>query len=378
MSQDTPDQATGRGPDPERPETEVSDAAPTTPAGAGTPAAAADAPAAPVAPTPGTSTTAAPVPSAAPAQSAASDPAPVPGPAPTYGAPSDAAPQPDSYPAADDTGPVASSVLATEGGPGLGARLGAEAFGTFLLVLAGVGTALYATVTQAGVLAVALAFGVALLAGVVAVGNVSGGHFNPAVTFGAVLAGRTPWRDLLPYWIAQVIGGAAATAVLFVTMTTLPALSGNERSFFSGAANGFGDHSPLVQQASSGFSWVGAGLVELVVTALFVGVILAATSRKGNPSHAPFAIGLTLTALILVALPVTNASLNPARSLAAAIFSESWALSQLWLFWAAPLVGAAIAALIYRAFAGEGPEDDLAVYDEQGVTEEEIVLVEGR
>ncbi|WP_273653973.1 aquaporin [Cellulomonas fimi] len=264
-------------------------------------------------------------------------------------------------------------------GPGLLARLGAEAFGTFVLVLAGVGTALYAAVTQAGPLAVALAFGIAVFAGIAAVGHVSGGHFNPAVTFGAVLAGRTSWRDLLPYWLAQLVGAAAATAVLFVVVTTLPALAAQERGFFSATSNGFAEHSPIAAQAGEGFSWIGAGLIELVVTAVFVGVILGVTDRRATSSGAaPVAIGLTLAALLLVAIPVTNGSLNPARSVATAIFSESWAWEQIWLFWAAPLLGAAIAALVYRAFASEPVEDNLFEEDDVYVTTDDVLVVEDR
>lgn len=262
-------------------------------------------------------------------------------------------------------------------GPGLVARFGAEVFGTFVLVLGGVGTALYAAVTQAGTLAVALAFGIALFAAIAAVGHVSGGHFNPAVTFGAALAGRTSWKDVLPYWVAQVVGAAAAAGVLFVITTTLPALDGQERGFFSSTSNGFGEHSPIAAQAGEGFSWLGAGLVELVVTAVFVGIILGATDRRSTSNAAPAAIGLTLGALILVALPVTNASLNPARSLATAIFSDGWVWEQIWLFWAAPLLGAAIAALVYRAFAAEPVvEDNLFEEDDVYVTTDDVLVVE--
>ena len=280
----------------------------------------------------------------------------------------------------------AGTVVAT--GPGLAARLGAEAFGTFFLVLVGVGIALYSTFSNVGGgLGVALGFGVAVLAGIVAVGHVSGGHFNPAVTFGACLAGRTSFADLLPYWLAQVVGGALAAAVLFLTVPAgLPGLvaQGGEssvRTFFSGTANGFGDHSPLARlteasQNPVGFSLVAAILVEVIGTAVFVGVILGATDRRANKQHVPFAVGLTLTVVLLLAMPVTNASINPARSLAAAIFSDSWALQQVWLFWVAPLFGAAIAALVYRAFAAEPVEDSLFAEDELYVAEDDVVVVE--
>jgi len=288
----------------------------------------------------------------------------------------------------DDTFVVpAGTVIVTA--PSLAARLGAELFGTFFLVLAGLGVALYAATNFAsiggggGALAVALAFGLAVAAGVAAVGHVSGGHFNPAVTFGAALGGRTPWRDVLPYWLAQLVGGALGAAVVFVAIPkALPAAmtqdgTGTTRSFYSALANGFGEHSPF-GSATSGqveFSLFAALVVEIVVTAVFVGVILGVTDRRTKSTVAPFAIGLTLAVLILVAMPVTNASLNPARSLAAAIFSESWAWSQIWVFWVGPLVGAALAGIVYRAFAAERPElDNLLEEDDVDITDEDLVV----
>lgn len=235
---------------------------------------------------------------------------------------------------------------------GIFAQLGAEAFGTFVLVFAGVGTALYASVpgVGGGVVAVGLAFGVAVIAGAVAVGHISGGHFNPAVTLGAAIAGRTSWRDVVPFWLAQLVGGALAAAVLFIVTSQLPfiqGLEGGERGFFSSTSNGYGAHSPIVAAgATDGFSLLGALIVEIVVTAIFVTVILGVTSERAATHLAPIAIGLTLAVMIWVAIPVTNASVNPARSTATAIFSDSWALSQLWVFWVGPLVGAAIAGVI--------------------------------
>lgn len=272
-------------------------------------------------------------------------------------------------------------------GSSLVARLGAEAFGTFALVLVGVGIALYSSFSGVGgTLAVALGFGIAVLAGIIAVGHISGGHFNPAVTLGAAIGGRTAWRDVLPYWLAQLVGGILAAAILFITVPSkLPALldtsgSATTKSFFSGVSNGYAAHSPL-SKLSSGqveFSLVIALLVEIIVTAVFVGVILGATDRRSANKQAPFAIGLVLAVLILVALPVTNASLNPARSTATAIFSESWALSQLWLFWVAPLVGAALAGLVYRAFAAEPAEDNLLEEDDAYVTTDDVLVVTER
>ncbi|WP_426592945.1 MIP family channel protein [Cellulomonas sp. McL0617] len=281
----------------------------------------------------------------------------------------------------------AGSVVVT--GPSLLAKLGAEAFGTFLLVIAGLGVALYLSVSGvSSALAVGLAFGLALLAGIIAVGHISGGHFNPAVTVGAAIAGRTAWKDVLPYWLAQLVGATAAAAVLFTTIPDkLPGLiaqgstTATKKSFFSGVANGFEAHSPLstASQGQVSFTLVSALLVELVVTALFVGVILGATDRRAKNVSAPLAIGLALAVLILVALPITNASLNPARSFAAAVFSESWAWKQLWLFVVAPIVGAALSGLVYRAFAAEPPEEDnLLEEDDEYVTTEDTLIVSER
>ncbi|KQY24421.1 MIP family channel protein [Cellulomonas sp. Root485] len=272
-------------------------------------------------------------------------------------------------------------------GPSLVARLGAEAFGTFTLVLVGLGIALYSTVSGlGGTLGVALGFGIAVLAGIIAVGHVSGGHFNPAVTLGAAIGGRTAWKDVLPYWLAQLVGGILAAAILFITIpATLPGLlnqgaEASSKSFFSSVSNGYAEHSPLsvASQGQVEFSLVIALLVEIVVTAVFVGIILGATDRRSANVQAPFAIGLALAVLILVAIPVTNASLNPARSTASAIFSDSWALSQLWLFWVAPLVGAALAGLIYRAFAAEPAEDNLLEEDDAYVTTDDVLVVTER
>ncbi|TQL03473.1 aquaporin [Cellulomonas sp. SLBN-39] len=309
------------------------------------------------------------------APGATADAAPATGAAPA----ADATPAPDAAPAApqapapavvvEEVAVVEEVVVTTTttDGPGLLARLGAEAFGTFLVVLAGVGIWLYSgfSGTQT-TLTVALGFGVATLAAVATLGHVSGGHVNPAVTLGAVLAGRTRARDLLPYWLAQVAGGALAAAVLFLTVpAALPALlsqtgEASVRSFVGATANGFAENSPLsrLSTGSAEFGLVPALLVEVVLTAVLVGVVLAATDRRTPRGHAPYAIGLTYAVLLLVALPVTNAGLNPARSTAVAIFSEGWALEQLWLFWVAPLVGAAVAALVYRAFASEPLEID--------------------
>jgi aquaporin Z len=239
---------------------------------------------------------------------------------------------------------------------GLFPRLAAEAFGTFVLVLGIVGTATFNAANGGQILPVALAGGILVMGAIAAVGGVSGGHFNPAVTLGITLAGRTPWRDLVWYWVAQLVGGVAAAAVLFSLIPSGYAALVNAQDkagVFAGTANGFGSHSPLsaVTGGQAEFSMWSALLVEVVVTAIFVGVILAVTSKRSTITFAPAVIGLALGALIIVAWPVTNASLNPARSFASAVFAGGWTWGQLWLFVVGPLVGAALAALFYRAFA---------------------------
>ncbi len=279
-------------------------------------------------------------------------------------------------------------------GSGLLARTGAEAFGTFVLVFAGVGTLLYSQYTNVGgTLAVAVAFGIAATVGLVTVGRVSGGHFNPAVSLGAAISGRLSWADLLPYWLAQLVGGALGAAVLFLTIPSglgpLIGKSDDRRELLGGTANGFGPHSPLAHlvaanglDSTTQFSLAAALLTEVVATGILVAVFLGITRRGEAEPRAPFVVGPALAVLMLVALPVTNASLNPARSTAVAILSPSWALSQLWLFWVAPLLGAAIAALLYRAFvspspllAGDEPGDGLDEDDDEPDDEDETLPV---
>jgi len=253
---------------------------------------------------------------------------------------------------------------------GLVARLGAEAFGSFFLVLVGLGIALYTNLSGAGALGTSLGFGLALVGGTIALGHVSGGHFNPAVTIGAAVAGRIAWRDVVPYWVAQILGAVLAGAVLFLTIPSkLPALvqqgvpGASTKTFFAQTANGYAAHSPLsaLSQAQAQFGLVPALLVEALATAVLVGVVLAATSQRVARTVAPFAIGLTYAVLLLLAAPITGGGLNPARSTAAAIFSGGGAVGQLWLFWVAPLLGAVLAAVVYRyrAFAAERVQDDL-------------------
>lgn len=277
--------------------------------------------------------------------------------------------------------------------PSFVARLGAELFGSFLLVLVGLALAIYATQLDVGILGVALGLGLALMAGLATVGHLSG-HFNPAITLGSALAGRTQWRDVLPLWLSQLVGGAIAAAIIFLTIPTSlfgpDKFSETARALMGRAANGFDSHAPMytvprseffeqimsqgvsrteIEQAFSAGqeglpTWptvplVSALLIEVVATALFVGVFLAVTSKISRAKNAPIVIGLTFTVLLLVATPFTNGSLNPARSFASAIFAESWALGQLWLFFAAPLLGAAIAGVVYR-LAVVRPEPALA------------------
>jgi aquaporin Z len=235
--------------------------------------------------------------------------------------------------------------------PRLSARLGAEFLGTFWLVFGGCGTAIVTAKflepdkTQLGVgfLGVALAFGLTVLTMAYAVGHVSGAHFNPAVTVGLAIAKRFPARDVLPYVITQVLAGLVAGLVL------LGIASGKDGFERTGnmAANGYGDHSP------GGYGLVAAMLAEIVLTAFFLYVILGATDGRAPKGFAPIAIGLALTLIHLISIPITNTSVNPARSTGVAFFNGDGAPGQLWLFWLAPLVGAAIAGLSYALVTGE-------------------------
>jgi len=230
-------------------------------------------------------------------------------------------------------------------------KLSAELFGTFWLVLGGCGSAVLAAAFPElgiGFTGVSLAFGLTVLTMAYAVGGISGGHFNPAVSLGLALANRFSWKDLIPYWIAQVVGAIAAAVVLY-------AIASGKSGWSAGgfASNGFGDLSP------GGYSMQAALLIEIVLTAGFLIVILGSTSKAAPSGFAPIAIGLALTLIHLISIPVTNTSVNPARSTGVALFAETAALGQLWLFWLAPLVGAAIGALIWRVMLapGETPEN---------------------
>lgn len=217
----------------------------------------------------------------------------------------------------------------------------AEFFGTLWLVLGGCGAAVYAcNFPNAGIgfLGVALAFGLTVLTGAYAFGHISGGHFNPAVSVGLWLGGRFPGKDLVPYVIAQVLGGIAAGGILYVIAT------GNADFSLAGgfACNGYGEHSP------GHYNLVSCFVCEVVMTAMFIVVILGSTDDRAPAGFAPLAIGLCLTLIHLISIPVTNTSVNPARSLGVAVFEGGWALQQVWMFWVAPILGAVVGAIIYR------------------------------
>jgi aquaporin Z len=225
----------------------------------------------------------------------------------------------------------------------------AEFFGTFWLVFGGCGSAVLAAAfpnTGIGFAGVAFAFGLTVVTMAYAVGHISGGHFNPAVTIGLYAGGRTPASNLLPYILAQLVGAIAAAAVLYLIA------SGKAGFDLAGgfASNGYGEHSP------GGYSLVACLVAELVLTFMFLFVIMGATDSRAHGALAPLAIGLTLTIIHLIGIPVTNTSVNPARSTGPAIFVGGWALAQLWLFWLAPIVGGAAGGFAYRSLmeADEG------------------------
>jgi aquaporin Z len=225
-------------------------------------------------------------------------------------------------------------------------RLMAEFIGTFWLVLGGCGSAVLAAgIPNVGIgyAGVAFAFGLTVVTGAYAFAPISGAHFNPAVTLGLWAGRRFPTADVIPYWIAQVGGAIVAATILY-------AIASGAAGFDASAgfaSNGYGEHSP------QGYSLLSALICETVMTFMFVTVILGTTSPRAPAGFAPLAIGLTLTIIHLVSIPVTNTSVNPARSTGVAIFQGSWALSQLWAFWLAPLVGALLAGFVHRWFAAE-------------------------
>ncbi|MBQ2682481.1 MAG: aquaporin Z [Thermoguttaceae bacterium] len=223
----------------------------------------------------------------------------------------------------------------------------AEFFGTFWLVFGGCGAAVFAA-DHIGYAGVALAFGLTVMTMAYAVGHISGGHFNPAVSIGLATAGRFCPCRLIPYFIAQFLGGIAAAAVLYVIYTAGP--NGTDLAGF--ASNGFGEHSP------GGFPLCACYIGEAVLTFFFLIVILGSTDERAPQGFAPIAIGLCLTLIILIGIPLTNLSVNPARSLATAVFEKGWALEQVWLFFAAPITGAVVAGLVYRALLAKGKSEE--------------------
>ncbi|PUE24778.1 aquaporin Z [Limnohabitans sp. Jir72] len=225
-------------------------------------------------------------------------------------------------------------------------KYGAEFFGTFWLVLGGCGSAvLAAAFPQLGIgfVGVSLAFGLTVLTMAFAIGHISGCHLNPAVSIGLWAGGRFPGKDLVPYIVSQVLGGIAAAGVLYLIA------SGKAGFDLAGgfASNGFGEHSP------GGYSMVAALVTEVVMTMMFLLVILGSTDKRAPQGLAPIAIGLCLTLIHLISIPVTNTSVNPARSTGVALFVGDWAVSQLWLFWLAPIAGAVLGALVYRLIGSE-------------------------
>ncbi|WP_183750721.1 aquaporin Z [Pseudochelatococcus contaminans] len=220
--------------------------------------------------------------------------------------------------------------------------LTAEFLGTFWLVLGGAGSAVLAALVPdigIGYAGVALAFGLTVLTGVYAFGAISGGHFNPAVTVGLVVSGRFPPKNALPYIIVQVIGGLFAGLVLYVVASGKAGFSASASGF---ASNGYGEHSP------GGYSIHAAIVIEFVLTTFFVLVILGATDSRAPAGFAGIAIGLALTLIHLISIPVTNTSVNPARSTGVALFQGGWAIEQLWLFWLVPLFGGVFGGVVYK------------------------------
>ncbi|MEM9242103.1 MAG: aquaporin Z [Pseudomonadota bacterium] len=224
-------------------------------------------------------------------------------------------------------------------------KLLAECFGTFWLVLGGCGSAVLAAgVADVGIgwAGVSLAFGLTVLTMAYAVGHISGGHFNPAVSLGLMVAGRFESKLLIPYWIAQVVGAILAAIVLYLIVSGAPDFAG----VGGFASNGYAEASP------GGYSMMSGLVTEIVLTAFFLIIILGATSQNAPAGFAPIAIGLGLTLIHLVSIPITNTSVNPARSTGVAIFADGPALTQLWLFWVAPLIGGAVGAVLWKVIAG--------------------------
>lgn len=230
-------------------------------------------------------------------------------------------------------------------------KAAAEVLGTFVLVFGGCGTAVLAG-EAVGVLGIALAFGLTVIAMAYAVGHISGGHFNPAVTVGAAVAGRLAWKDTPVYFVSQLVGGLAAGGVLLLVASGRDGFDAVDSGF---ASNGYDDRSPL------GYSLLACLVIEVLLTAVFLWVILGVTDVRAPKGFAPMAIGLTLTLIHLISVPVTNTSVNPARSIGVGLFAGGDAIVQLWLFILAPIAGAVIAGLSYKAlFDDPSTSGDLA------------------
>ena len=224
-------------------------------------------------------------------------------------------------------------------------KYAAEFIGTFWLVLGGCGSAVLAAAfpdVGIGLLGVALAFGLTVLTMAYAIGHISGCHLNPAVSIGLWAGGRFPTKDLVPYIVSQVLGGIVAGGVLYIIASGKAGFDVSTGF----ASNGYGEHSP------GGYTLLSALVTEIVMTMMFLFVILGATDKRAPQGFAPIAIGLCLTLIHLISIPVTNTSVNPARSTAVAVFVGDWAAAQLWLFWAAPIAGAILGAVIYRFVVG--------------------------
>src|SRR6187401_1647991 len=239
-------------------------------------------------------------------------------------------------------------------------KLSAEFFGTFWLVLGGCGSAVIAAAfpdVGIGLLGVSLAFGLTVLTMAYSIGHISGCHLNPAVTVGLMAGGRFPSNQVGPYIVAQVIGAVIGAAVLYVIASGTAGFSLADGF----AANGYADHSP-------GKYGLGACLVaEVVLTMMFLFIIMGSTHGKAPAGFAPIAIGLGLTLIHLISIPVTNTSVNPARSTGPALFVGGWAMAQLWLFWVAPLIGAALGGIVYRWVGGESPALEPVIGDDAGL-----------
>lgn len=229
-------------------------------------------------------------------------------------------------------------------GAGTWARAGAEAMGTFLLIFGGLGGVLSGLLVQTGGVPGPVVLGLAMVVGVLAFGHISGGHFNPALTLGAAIAGRTRWAHTPFYLLGQLVGGFAAIGLLYLVLRGHPQIGGTLPQVFTALSNGYDTHSPTQ------FPLTSVLLVEAIATAVFVAVVLGATARKANNLLAALAAGFGLTVVLAVTGPLSNGGINPVRATVTAVFAEPWALQQLWVFWAAPLLGGLLAGLVFRSF----------------------------